>query len=857
MKYDFNSIEKKWQKFWQDNKTYHADLTGIDKKLYCLVMFLYPSADRLHIGHWYNFGPTDTWARFKLMNGFDVFEPMGYDAFGLPAENYAIKTGVHPQDSTDRNINDIREQLKTMGAMYDFDHEVDTSKPEYYKWTQWVFLQLYKKGLAYRANAPVNWCPKDQTVLANEQVIDGICERCGTPVIRKSMTQWFFKITAYADQLLDGLDRIDWPERTRLMQRNWIGRSEGVEIEFELVATGEMEERTEVRGQRQDARIRVFTTRPDTLFGATYMVLAPEHPLVQSITTDELKSKVNEYVEFVAHENEIERTSTTKEKTGVPTGAFAINPINGEKIPVWIADYVLATYGTGAVMAVPAHDERDFEFATKYNLPIRIVVQPKDGRLTEPLDAAFVDEGIGMSSGKFTGLESKKVWEGITSELEKLGTGRRKVNYRIRDWLLSRQRYWGAPIPIVHCNSCGEVPVPEKELPVLLPYDVEFKPTGESPLARSESFVNVKCARCGKPAKRDVDTMDTFVDSSWYFLRYLTPHLDNAPFDADLVSKWLPVDKYVGGAEHATMHLLYARFIIKALKDAGYLNFDEPFQSLVHQGTITNQGAKMSKSRGNVVNPDQFVQKYGADTFRMFLMFMGPYNEGGDWSDKGITGVFRFLNRVHDLFQSETGDRREGTANKIADLNKVEQEIYRKLNQMIKKVTEDTEDFRFNTAIAGMMEFVNFYEDVLSKANAERSSDVPAGMIEQVKVVNEHDRVRNDLRNLVLKNLNILLAPFAPHLAEELNEMRGGLPSIFKRERWAKYDPEAIAEESATIVVQVNGKIRSKITVPVDSDDDHVRQLATSEDNVKKYLEGKNIVRAVVVKNRLVNFVVK
>jgi leucyl-tRNA synthetase len=826
MKYDFASIEKKWQKFWEESGVHCVDLTSTKNKLYCLVMFLYPSGDKLHIGHWYNFGPTDTWARFKKLNGFNVFEPIGYDAFGLPAENYAIKTGVHPQDSTQSNISVIRQQLKSMGAMYDFNYEVDTSKPEYYKWTQWIFLQLYKMGLAYRANAPVNWCPKDQTVLANEQVVDGACERCGTPVVRKSMTQWFFKITAYADKLLEGLDRIDWPERTKLMQRNWIGKSEGVEIEF--------------RVKGSDHKIRVFTTRPDTLFGATYVVLAPEHPLVQEITKPEFKTKVIEYVDFVAHENEIERTSTTKEKTGVPTGAFAVNPINGEEIPIWIADYVLSTYGTGAVMAVPAHDERDFEFANKFKLPIRIVVRPKYGQLDEPLRAAFVDEGIGVNSGRFTGMESNKVWESIADELEKAGVGKRKVNYRLRDWLLSRQRYWGAPIPIIHCTFCGEVPVPEKDLPVLLPYDVEFRPSGESPLARNENFVNTNCPKCGRPAKRDVDTMDTFVDSSWYFLRYLTPHLDSAPFDKELVSKWLPVDKYVGGAEHAVMHLLYARFIVKALRDAGWLTFDEPFQSLVHQGTITNQGAKMSKSRGNVVNPDQFVSKYGADTFRMFLMFMGPYSEGGDWSDKGITGVFRFLNKVYDLYAAEI-NKRKNDSTKIdaapdfkTSLSVSDRMIYRRLNQLIKKVTEDTEQFRFNTAIAAMMEFVNDYMEILS-----------AGGISEL------------MRDFVLRNFIIVIAPYAPHLAEELNEMIGGRPSIFTSAKWVSYDPGAIAEEKVTVVVQVNGKIRGKLEVEMGLDEDRLKSLAIAEPNVKKYLDGREIVKVIVVKDKLVNFVIR
>ena len=821
MKYDFTSIENKWRKYWEENATNQIDITNAKDKLYCLVMFLYPSADKLHIGHWYNFAPTDTWARYKKMIGFNVFEPMGYDAFGLPAENYAIKTGVHPQDSTRKNISDIREQLKTMGALYDFDYEVDTSRPEYYRWTQWVFLQLYKNGLAYRTNAPVNWCSKDQTVLANEQVVDGVCERCGTPVVRKAMTQWFFKITAYADQLLEGLDRIDWPERTKLMQRNWIGRSEGAEIVFKISDSGEV--------------IRVFTTRPDTLYGATYVVLAPEHPFVQKITKNEFRRKVDEYVELVAHENEIERTSTTKEKTGVPTGAFAINPINGEKIPIWIADYVLATYGTGAVMAVPAHDERDFEFATKYKLPIRVVIQPNDAKLTEPLSAAYVEAGTAVNSGEFSGSPSEKVWEGIADRLAASGSGSRKVNYRLRDWLLSRQRYWGAPIPIIHCDSCGEVAVPEKDLPVLLPYDVEFRPSGESPLARSEKFVNVPCPKCGMPAKRDVDTMDTFVDSSWYFLRYLSPHLDSAAFDKDLVAKWLPVDKYVGGAEHATMHLLYARFIIKALKDGGWLGFDEPFKSLVHQGTITNQGAKMSKSRGNVVNPDQFVKSYGIDTFRMFLMFMGPYDEGGDWSDRGITGVFRFLSKVYDHFSGAPATTAKVNSFDMDRLSEIERRVYRKLNQLIKKVTGDLDSFRFNTAIAAMMEFLNDYGQALAEGNTA---------------------VRPELQDLVLRSFNVLLAPFAPHISEEVYQMRGGSKSIFKSERWIDYDRLAIGEENATLIVQINGKVRAKLVVPIDSSDDTVVELSTSDTNVKRYLEGKRIVKTIVVRNRLINFVI-
>lgn len=825
MKYDFDLIQKKWQKIWLEKKVHEVNLKNIKNKLYCLVMFLYPSADKLHVGHWYNFAPTDTWARYKRLQGFNVFEPIGYDAFGLPAENYAIKTGVHPQDSTEKNIADIREQLKSMGAMYDFNYEVDTSKPEYYKWTQWVFLQLYKMGLAYRTNAPVNWCPKDQTVLANEQVIEGLCERCGTPVVRRFMTQWFFKITAYAEELLEGLNQIDWPERTKLMQRNWIGRSEGVEITFDVDGT--------------DDSINVFTTRPDTLFGATYVVLAPEHPLVMKITSHEYKRDVENYIEFAAHENEIERTSTTKEKTGVPTGAFAINPINKDRIPIWISDYVLYTYGTGAVMAVPAHDQRDFEFAIKFNLPIKVVIEPANGKLELPLKAAYTEPGINKNSGNFTGKRSEEVWLLIANELERIGKGKRKTNYRLRDWLLSRQRYWGAPIPIIHCRECGEVAVPENQLPVLLPYDVEFKPTGESPLARCESFVNTSCPRCGKPAKRDVDTMDTFVDSSWYFLRYLSPKLDTAPFDRDLVTKWMPVDKYVGGAEHATMHLLYARFITKALRDAGWLNINEPFQSLVHQGTITNKGAKMSKSKGNVVNPDSFVNTYGSDTFRMYLMFMGPYEEGGDWSDRGIVGIHRFLNRIFDLYSAKSNSLRN-VARKdqfdIASLNENERNIYRKINQLIKKVTDDTENFRFNTAIAAMMQFINDYLDLSSSKNVQ---------------------LGNELDSYILRSFNILLAPFAPHLSEELHEMLGANEPILLSERWVNYDVGAITEENVIVVVQVNGKVRAKISVASGTPETELKLIASSEPNVRKYLDGKEIIKEIVVKDRLVSFVTK
>ena len=755
------------------------------------------------------------------MQGYDVFEPIGYDAFGLPAENYAIKTGIHPHDSTQQNINVIRQQLKQIGAMYDWDHEIDTSKPEYYKWTQWVFLQLYKMGLAYKAPGPVNWCPSCNTVLANEQVIDGACERCGTPVVRKFLTQWFFKITQYAEELLEGLDKLDWPEKTKIMQRNWIGKSIGAEIEFTVADTGD--------------KFSVFTTRPDTIFGATYVVLAPEHPLVEKITKPEYREQVQAYLDFVAHETEIERTSTEKEKTGVFTGAYAINPATKEKIPIWIADYVLIHYGTGAVMGVPAHDERDFEFAKKFNLPIRKVILKPGTNPEDELESAYIEPGIMINSGKYNGMNSEEAWEKIVEDLSKEGIAKKTVKYRLRDWLISRQRYWGAPIPIVYCEKCGEVPVPEDQLPVLLPYNVDFKPTGESPLARCEEFINTTCPKCGAPAKRDPDTMDTFVDSSWYYLRYFTPHLDTAPFDKELVKIWCPVDKYVGGAEHATMHLLYARFITKALRDAGHIEFDEPFLSLYHQGTITNKGAKMSKSKGNVVNPDDFVSKYGSDVFRLYLMFMGRYDEGGDWSDEGINGMWRFVNRVYNFVLDNRELLRSVKPRDKYDLNLLgdyAKAIYRKTHKTIKKVTDDIDTFNFNTAIAALMELFN----LLSEFDK-----------------NLHDDLTREVFVHCMKRFIIMLGPLAPHLAEELWEISGENESLFVGSKWVEPDESALKEEEVTVVAQVNGKVRARIKVPIDLDDETLKNIVLNDAGVQKYLSGKKISKIVVVKNKLVS----
>ncbi len=821
MKYPFKEVESNWQKFWEEKKVHKTDLANLREKIYCLVMFIYPSAAKMHIGHWYNYGPTDSWARFKKLKGYNVFEPMGYDAFGLPAENYAIKTGVHPKDSTLKNIADIRDMMKQMGGMYDWDAELMTCVPEYYKWNQWLFLQLYKKGLAYRKNAPVNWCPKDQTVLANEQVLnDGTCERCGTTVIQKNLTQWFFKITNYADELLDGLNKIDWPEKTKLMQTNWIGKSVGTEVEFAV--------------EGHDEKITVFTTRPDTLFGVTYVVIAPEKDIVQRITKPEFKEGVDKYIESVKSLSEIERTSTVKEKTGVPTGAYAINPVNMERIPIWIADYALATYGTGCVMAVPGHDERDFEFAKKFNLPIRKVILESGTDANDELKAAFTEVGAMINSGKYIGLQSDIGIEKVTDDLETNKIGKRKINYRLRDWLISRQRYWGTPIPVIYCDKCGEVPVPEDQLPVVLPYEVAFKPDGGSPLASNNDFVNTTCPKCGAPAKRDVDTMDTFVDSSWYYLRYMNPNFSSAMFDSNLANKWTPVDMYVGGAEHAVMHLLYARFIHKFLRDIGMVNSNEPFQKLIHQGTITAQGAKMSKSRGNVVDPHSFMENYGADVFRMYLMFMGPYELGGDWSDKGIVGVDRFVQRAYTMFEVHANSAKEFPAKdkyEISELSEVEKSIYRKVNQSIQKTDIEIENFRFNTAVATLMELSNEMKNI---------SDC-----------------RKDLQTYILERFAVMIAPLAPHLGEESWKLLGKEKSLFQNPVWFDVDEKALSVDNMTIVVQINGKVRSKIDLPVDMIEAEVKKAVFADEKVRSYTDGKQVVKEIYVPNKIYTIVIK
>ncbi len=806
---NFVENEKKWQKRWADTKLYAFDESSDKPKDYILEMFSYPSGAKLHIGHWYNYGLSDTYARYRRMKGYNVFHPMGFDAFGLPAENYAIKTGVHPKDSTLQNIATMEEQLKAIGATFDWNYEIKTCMPDYYKWTQWMFLQLYKHGLAYRKAAPGNWCPKCNTVLANEQVVGGLCERCDTPVTKKHLTQWFFKITDYAERLLAGLENLDWPEKTKLMQKNWIGKSVGGEVTFQIQGGGEF---------------TVFTTRADTLFGVTYVVLSPEHELVDSLTTPENKQAVEEYKAYAAAASEIDRLSTTREKTGVFTGSYAINPINGRVVPIWISDYVLASYGTGAVMAVPAHDERDFEFATKFSLPIEQVIRP--AKEEAEFSLPYCEHGVMVNSGEFDGLSTK---EGITAILKKLhsqGAGDFKTNYRLRDWLVSRQRYWGAPIPIIHCEHCGDVPVPEEDLPVELPYEVDFTPDGTSPLAKCESFVNTTCPVCGRPAKRDVDTMDTFVCSSWYFLRYPSASNSEKPFDPEKTNWLLPVDKYIGGAEHACMHLLYARFFTMALHDMGYLNFDEPFRSLVHQGVILGpDGERMSKSRGNVISPDEYIQKYGSDVFRMYLGFGFSYVEGGPWNDGGIKAVHKFLERIERLVKwVQSAD---GTVNQMG---KAEEEVNFVLHNTIKQVNHDLEIFQFNTAIARLMELVNAMYKYMDTGN-----------IYQEFMLN------------TTKTLIKLLAPFAPHFAEEMNEQLGEPYSIFNQS-FPAWDESALVKDTVQLALQVNGKVRTKFEVDASMSKEQIEELVRTE--YTRYFGDKPVRKIIVVPGRIVNVVV-
>ncbi|MBU3207362.1 leucine--tRNA ligase [Clostridium algidicarnis] len=812
------SVDKKWQKKWEDTNLYKFDEDSSKEKLYVLEMFSYPSGSKLHAGHWFNYGPVDSWARLKRMQGYNVFQPMGFDAFGLPAENFAIKTGIHPKDSTVKNIKTMEEQLKSMGAMFNWDHEVITSDPEYYKWTQWLFLKLFEKDLAYRKKAPVNWCPSCNTVLANEQVVDGVCERCETEVTKKELTQWFLKITDYADELLENIDTLDWPEKTKSMQKHWIGKSTGAEVTFKV--------------KDSDLSFGVFTTRADTLFGVSYVVLAPENPLVDVLTLDKYKDEVESYKLQAKKQSEIERQSITRDKTGVFSGSYAINPINGKEVPIWIGDYVLATYGTGAVMAVPAHDERDFSFATKYNLPIERVIE--GGK-----ELPYTDHGTMINSGEFNGLTTKEGKDAIVSKLESLNLGSLKTNYRLRDWLVSRQRYWGAPIPIVHCEHCGTVAVPEEQLPVILPYDVEFTPDGKSPLAKSEDFINTTCPKCGGAAKREADTLDTFVCSSWYYLRYADSNNSEKAFDIDKINKILPVDKYVGGPEHACMHLLYARFITKALRDMGYLNFDEPFKSLTHQGLILGpDGHKMSKSKGNTISPDDYISEYGSDVFRMYLMFGFSYVEGGAWSDDGLKSIARFVERMERVIDSAREAIEDNTEDKTT-MDKAEKELNYWRHFAIKNVTTDSEILQFNTAIARIMELTT----ALSK------------------YMNESRKNLSLLKD-TLTDFIKLIAPFTPHFAEEQWNLLYKIKdsdidySVFNQ-KWPKLDEKALIKDEIEIAIQVNGKIKTRINIASGLSEDLIKEAALNDSDITSSIEGKSIVKVIVIKGRLVNIVVK
>ena len=811
-KYNPQEIEKRWQARWETDRLYEVHENSERPKWYALTMFPYTSGD-LHIGHWYAMAPSDVHARFKRMQGYNVLHPIGFDAFGLPAENAAIKHGIHPYKWTMKNVENMRQQLKTMGAIYDWRREVITCLPEYYKWTQWFFLKLYEAGLAYRAKAPANWCPQCKTVLANEQVVgEGNCERCGTPVTRKDLEQWFFRITKYADELMEHKD-IDWPERVKLMQRNWVGKSVGVQISFGIEGL-------------KDEEIRVFTTRPDTIFGVTFMVFAPEHPLVARLTTSEHKKEVQDYIERTRGQTDIERLSSEKEKTGIFIGAYAINKLNGERVPIWIADYVLLSYGTGAVMGVPAHDQRDFEFALDFGLQIKVVIA-SPAWSGEPLKEAYTESGTMVNSGRFNGLPGEQGKEAVADFLESKGWGKRTISYRLRDWLISRQRYWGAPIPMIYCSKCGVVPVPEKDLPVLLPEDAEFRPTGESPLKYCKSFVNTACPKCNGSAQRETDTMDTFMCSNWYFLRYTSPGYDKGPFDPAKLAYWMPVDQYTGGAEHAVMHLFYARFFNKAIRDLGLVKFDEPFTRLFNQGTVVSGGQKMSKSRGNVVTPDEYVLRLGADTVRAYLMFVGPWDLGGGWDDSGISGIWRWLNRVWNLVLEE--QKGEG----LLPIDRTtENELRRLTHKTIKKVTEDFEKFRFNTMLAFLMEYTNY----LVKLKEGRIVD-------------------NAAWREAIDTLLLLLAPSVPHLAEELWERTGHKYSIHNQS-FPSWDENLVVEEMITLVIQVNGKLRDRVAAPVAISEPEARELALTSERVRAHTDGKKIKDVIYVPGRLVNIVV-
>ena len=819
-KYDFAEIEKKWQKKWKDADIFKTTEDESKEKYYVLEMFPYPSG-KLHMGHVRNYSIGDVIARFKTMKGFNVLHPMGWDSFGLPAENAAIKHGAAPSEWTWNNINEMRDQLAELGLSYDWDREVATCHPDYYKWMQWIFIQFYNKGLAYKKENPVNWCPSCQTVLANEQVVDGKCERCGAEVGKKELSQWYFKITDYAERLLSNLEKLPgWPDKVKTMQKNWIGKSIGAEVTFEI--------------EGFDKGLDIFTTRPDTLYGVTYMVLAPEHPYVKELTAGtQYEPAVAAYLDRVQHMTDIERTSTANEKTGEFIGRYAINPVNGKKVPIYISDYVLMDYGTGAIMAVPAHDQRDFEFAKKFGLDIIPVVDTDDPEIdVYNLKEAFAAEGNMINSEMFTGMNNKEAIVKIIDYLEEKGIGKKSINYRLRDWLISRQRYWGTPIPMIYCDSCGWVPEKEENLPVLLPTDVEFTGKGESPLTTSKTFAHAVCPKCGKPARREMDTMDTFLDSSWYFLRYCDAKNDKEAFNLDKVKYWMSVDQYIGGVEHAILHLMYARFFQMALYDLGLVNTEEPFINLLTQGMVIKDGKKMSKSIGNVVSPAEIIEKYGADTARLFILFAAPPERELDWSDKGVEGSYRFLNRVHRLV-FEFAEQCKSAPAQYKLENKADKELAYAMNYTIKKVSDDVGGrFNFNTAISSIMELVN----------------------EMYKY--KEGTINQGLFKAAIENLVLVLSPFTPHICEEMWEQLGHDTFIYS-EAWPVCDESALVRDTIEIVVQINGKVKEKMDIPAGLGKDELEKLAMENEKVQKLTSGKNVVKVIAVPGKLVNIVVK
>lgn len=819
-RYDFRAIEQKWQKYWEDNNVFHTDEDSEKEKYYVLEMFPYPSG-KLHMGHVRNYSIGDVIARYMRMKGLNVLHPMGWDSFGLPAENAAIKNGVRPDIWTHDNIDEMRDQLKALGLSYDWNREVATCKEDYYKWTQWLFIQFFNKGLAYKKKNPVNWCPSCQTVLANEQVVDGVCERCKSPVGKKELSQWYFKITDYAERLLDDLDKLPgWPEKVKLMQKNWIGKSVGAEVDFDIVG--------------HDEKMKIFTTRPDTLYGVTFMVLAPEHPLVKELVTPEHQAEVDAFMEKLQYLSDIDRNSTTLEKEGCFTGSYAVNPLTGKNVPIYIANYILMDYGTGAIMAVPAHDQRDFDFAAKYGIEIIPVIDPANPEIDiNDLKEAFVAEGTMINSGEFDGLNNKEAMPKIIDHIESKGFGKKSVNFRLRDWLISRQRYWGAPIPMIYCEDCGWVPEKEENLPVLLPTDVEFTGKGESPLTTSESFSHAVCPHCGKPAKREMDTMDTFVDSSWYFLRYTDAKNDKEAFNKEKADYWMNVDQYIGGVEHAILHLLYARFYTKVLHDLGLTDSDEPFKNLLTQGMVLMDGSKMSKSKGNIVSPSEIIDKYGCDTARLFILFAAPPDRDLEWSETGVEGSYKFLNRVWRLV-TEIVEKADGSQ-KAEVANADDKQLYYELNKTVKRVTEclSAGRFSFNTSISSIMELVN-----------------------EMYRYKETEAVNYDLLRDAAVKLVLVLSPFVPHICEEMWQQLGFKDSLYF-EKWPEFDESALVLDTVEIVVQINGKVKMKADVAADLTREQLAELMTSDEKVKALTEGKNVVKVIAVPGKLVNIVVK